>query len=83
MKTSAAIFLDSLCNYIDGTLSEIFIFAINILEDFLNTEYSKNLLLILICILRTQAKERTDLHIKLSAVVCKLLKDMELPKKST
>ena len=37
MKTVAAGFLDTIANYIDGTLSEIFYFAGNVLEDFLNT----------------------------------------------
>ena len=76
MKTIAACLLDSLCNYIDGALTEIFYFSGNILEDFLNTEYSKNLLLIVLCILRNLAKERTDLHAKLSAILFKLLKDL-------
>ena len=83
MKTIAAIFLDTFANYIDGTASEIFYFAMNIIEDSVNTQYSKNLFLIVLSILRKQIKERTDLHIKISFILINMLKDLDLPKAST
>ena len=75
--------LETICTYLDGVLSEVFYFTGQVLEDLLNTEYSKNLMLIVMCVLKNLTKERRDIHSKLSIVLMTFIDSLPYPTKST
>lgn len=68
--------------YIDGTLLEIVFFITNVLEDKINIELSKNLMLLLLCVVRDEMKERNDLIYRIKKIIYANLRDLERPTKS-
>lgn len=68
--------------YIDGTTAEISFYLINVIDDKINLELSKNLMFLILCVLRDELQTRSDFLYKVKKVVFKNLSDLEVPLKS-
>lgn len=79
MRTYAADFLNSLCQFQDGTLTKIFEHAFEIIENKTQGKYSKSTMLIVITCLRYQLKERKDLKVKIAQILTILLDVLPVP----
>lgn len=81
LKTNAANLLKVYVKYIDGTLAEIYYYISNVLEDKINIELSKMLLMLILCVLRDEFKVRNDFMSKIKKLVFKNLSELEIPTK--
>ena len=79
MKTYAADFLSSLCQFQDGTLTHIFEHALGVIENTVKSIYSKSTMLMVIACLKTHLRERKDLKMKLVKIFKVLIETLPLP----
>lgn len=83
LRTNAREFLGIYCKFQDGMISELFKFALLVLENQMKTELSKSLMLIIICILRDLVKDRKDIHMQLADTLMKLVVSTPAAKKTS
>ena len=79
LKTYAADLLNSLCQFQDGTLTQIYEHAFDILENKVKGLYSKSTMMIVMTCLRTQIKSRKDLQLRLVKLMLVLFDVLPLP----
>lgn len=82
MRTLAASLMSQVVKYLDGSLTEIMFYCVAVIDDRINMELSKNLMLLVICILRDEVKHRDDLKSSIGKVLLSQLKELGLPRKS-
>ena len=82
LRTLAGSLLSQIAKYIDGALSELMFYCVSVLDDRINMELSKNLMLVVICILRDDVKDRDDLKSSIGKVLLNEVKELGLPRKS-
>lgn len=79
LKTCAAELLSTLCKFQDGTLSQIFDFALNVIEGKVGSPFPKSLMLFLLSILRSNLKSRVDLRQRVAKLILELIASLPVP----
>jgi hypothetical protein len=68
-----------LCKFQDGTLSQIFDFALNVIEGKVGSPFPKSLMLLLLSILRSNLKSRDDLKQRVAKLILELIASLPVP----